>query len=578
MNYKRKSFHIYLCLSLVITLGMALVYHFASFFSYNYSGSVVSLSEMVSEERSDYDGEILSEYSNSSYNTYTVYEGETQTLYCAIPYIAEEPVSPTLMFVSYCVKVEVYYEDELIYSFGELQEEEGGFIGKNLNYIPITKDMIGNEVCIKITSLKRRTTFNTKTFNYGDMNDVVRFYIQRRTFAILISCFLIIFGILLVFIQPFISENKRLRFETIVYSLIFFDLGFYYLAYNDLLIFFIPIPEVITYIEYMALYIMPVLLHFSMLANKFISKVKFEYVLAVIEVLFVFLIFILSITGVICVYDPLLIFHVMFGAEGLYIFVKFINSFIAFYRKDDDIVSLSDDLPANTAMFGIICFVLSVFFELIRWNINDDSFLGGNNDVKGPAIIVGALILVGMIIASYFFHAAGNINDAATRKKLEGLAYTDLLTGISNRAGCDILMDRAWRHNRDYIIISIDLDGLKKVNDNLGHQQGDLMISGFANLLKEVFNGVKLIGRMGGDEFIVMIYTLDVAWIETLLHSLEKMAEEENEKLTAFKYRFSYGFASNHEVADKNVKQTYMLADSRMYRMKEQHHKEQGEM
>ena len=152
MNYKRKSFHIYLCLSLVITLGMALVYHFASFFSYNYSGSVVSLSEMVSEEHSDYDGEVLSEYSNSSYNTYTVYEGETQTLYCAIPYIAEEPVSPTLMFVSYCVKVEVYYEDELIYSFGELQEEEGGFIGKNLNYIPITKDMIGNEVCIKITS------------------------------------------------------------------------------------------------------------------------------------------------------------------------------------------------------------------------------------------------------------------------------------------------------------------------------------------------------------------------------------------------------------------------------------------
>ena len=102
------------------------------------------------------------------------------------------------------------------------------------------------------------------------------------------------------------------------------------------------------------------------------------------------------------------------------------------------------------------------------------------------------------------------------------------------------------------------------------------MISGFGALLRDAFSECELVGRMGGDEFIIIRKGVLAADMERDIRSLTLGAEEANRRGGTFRYAFSYGVADSSE-KDK-VKDVYMLADERMYEMKDEHHKRRGGM
>jgi diguanylate cyclase (GGDEF)-like protein len=88
------------------------------------------------------------------------------------------------------------------------------------------------------------------------------------------------------------------------------------------------------------------------------------------------------------------------------------------------------------------------------------------------------------------------------------LAITDQLTGLLNRRGFFLLAEpelhRARRRSASCTLVFIDLDGLKGVNDRLGHQSGDAILQLAALILKKVFRETDIIARIGGDEFAVL--------------------------------------------------------------------------
>jgi diguanylate cyclase (GGDEF)-like protein len=90
---------------------------------------------------------------------------------------------------------------------------------------------------------------------------------------------------------------------------------------------------------------------------------------------------------------------------------------------------------------------------------------------------------------------------------MEQLALTDELTGLRNRRGFLVLADQALRMARrtraKCVLVYIDLDGLKRVNDTRGHAAGDTLIADAARVLARVFRESDVIGRVGGDEFAV---------------------------------------------------------------------------
>ncbi|HSC83753.1 MAG TPA: sensor domain-containing diguanylate cyclase [Pseudomonas sp.] len=92
--------------------------------------------------------------------------------------------------------------------------------------------------------------------------------------------------------------------------------------------------------------------------------------------------------------------------------------------------------------------------------------------------------------------------------QIHRLSLTDEMTGLYNRRGFYLmagqLLQQAARHGGGCTLIFMDLDGLKRVNDEMGHEAGDGLIIQAARILQQVLREVDVVARMGGDEFCVL--------------------------------------------------------------------------
>ncbi|MPZ44749.1 MAG: diguanylate cyclase [Betaproteobacteria bacterium] len=97
----------------------------------------------------------------------------------------------------------------------------------------------------------------------------------------------------------------------------------------------------------------------------------------------------------------------------------------------------------------------------------------------------------------------------AAEEKLRFGAYHDPLTGLANRAAFVERLEQtlalAQRHHRQVALLFIDLDGFKPVNDTLGHGAGDAVLKEIAARLRSSLRAGDVVGRMGGDEFVVLV-------------------------------------------------------------------------
>ena len=168
----------------------------------------------------------------------------------------------------------------------------------------------------------------------------------------------------------------------------------------------------------------------------------------------------------------------------------------------------------------------------------------------------------------------GLTNESTIKVKLEGLAYTDALTNISNRSKCELALAEL---SGEYTIVSIDLDYLKYTNDNYGHSEGDKLLKGFAGILTNSFTDASLLGRMGGDEFIVIVPYIDEARLERDFTCMNDLMNFRNGVDAPLKYSASYGYAYSNDPQlgdNASAQKVYLLADARMYKMKNTHHKQ----
>jgi len=121
------------------------------------------------------------------------------------------------------------------------------------------------------------------------------------------------------------------------------------------------------------------------------------------------------------------------------------------------------------------------------------------------------------------------IADISERKRLEedlrSLSLTDDLTGLYNRRGFLFLAEKhgkmAERLDKSMLLFYVDFDGLKRINDDFGHKQGDRALIEIAELLKKTFRREDISARMGGDEFAILSLVDPGQNVEILLDRLE---------------------------------------------------------
>ena len=176
-------------------------------------------------------------------------------------------------------------------------------------------------------------------------------------------------------------------------------------------------------------------------------------------------------------------------------------------------------------------------------------------------------------MASYFIYLYDVVMDKTEKEMLKQLAFRDSLTGLYNRAKCERIFEVLDMRDCCYAIVSIDMNGLKKVNDTYGHSVGDELLINFADVFKKAFAGVGTTIRMGGDEFLAIVRDEHLSELPDALKNLESLEREFVTNLPV-DLDAAYGYCV-HELGDSTkALEIYKLADSKMYEMKVESKKE----
>jgi diguanylate cyclase (GGDEF)-like protein/PAS domain S-box-containing protein len=152
------------------------------------------------------------------------------------------------------------------------------------------------------------------------------------------------------------------------------------------------------------------------------------------------------------------------------------------------------------------------------------------------------------------------------QKKIEYLSYYDELTGLYNRRFIVEQLNKLDKlENLPLGIIVVDINGLKITNDAFGHDTGDRLIKLVGNILTQCCPPDSLIGRMGGDEFVILLPQKDEKKVEDIIDEIKKTGEKS--KLESVVVSFAIGYAVKKQQGE-NIREIYKLADHNMYKDK----------
>ena len=148
------------------------------------------------------------------------------------------------------------------------------------------------------------------------------------------------------------------------------------------------------------------------------------------------------------------------------------------------------------------------------------------------------------------------------------MAYVDALTGIGNRRAYDLEKQAIAENRRSFqslIIGSVDVNNLKRTNDTLGHAAGDFLIRSAAIVLSGLCEGAGHAFRIGGDEFVVVLYDLDSQALTQRLMHMDQQIQLVNQK-SEVKLSLALGYEF---VEENNLQSAFEKADRKMYENKE---------
>ena len=161
-------------------------------------------------------------------------------------------------------------------------------------------------------------------------------------------------------------------------------------------------------------------------------------------------------------------------------------------------------------------------------------------------------------------------------EKLVKKTIVDELTGLYNRRAYeeDIAKYSTQAVSEDFVYASIDVNGLKAVNDEIGHAAGDELLRGAADCLQQAFGKYGKVYRIGGDEF-VSIFSADKNRLETIRADLKNITEKwSGEMVTSLS--LSVGYVIQYECEKMSILEIAKIADKRMYQAKSEYYRKKG--
>lgn len=157
-------------------------------------------------------------------------------------------------------------------------------------------------------------------------------------------------------------------------------------------------------------------------------------------------------------------------------------------------------------------------------------------------------------------------------KKLDFLAFTDKKTGLPNRTRCEQMIEyyNSGDLPQNLVCVMLDLNNLKEVNDQHGHETGDRLIRSFGMILGQVAVNYGFIGRNGGDEFLGLFTQCDLSHAAKFIADLDTRIVEFNGTGEVFRISYASGIAQSYVDDANSLQKMIRLADFNMYKKKQE--------
>jgi diguanylate cyclase (GGDEF)-like protein len=214
-------------------------------------------------------------------------------------------------------------------------------------------------------------------------------------------------------------------------------------------------------------------------------------------------------------------------------------------------------------------FMFFLFRE--KLSVNDGVFIESLSSQIASAIIQIRLVEERNLAEEKLRNAYKGLEQANV--KLENLSYRDDLTGLYNRRGFMELSSEKIKECKaaglDFLIMYGDLDGLKIINDQYGHKEGDYAISSIAGIIGSACRDSDIIARLGGDEFVALIPRISEKYKIILAERLKLSEEDLNQNNGKnFVVSCSFGMVLGSEYPDSTLSALIGTADKRLYHEK----------
>lgn len=461
-----------------------------------------------------------------------------------------------LIFFSCHSTVNVWLNGVPLYSFGEEHYEKHQMIGYGNHYVELPISYVGKTITIQMKVSEKHAFTSLTCPMISDGYNSKNLFMRKQIIPFFIGIFLLIFGIAFLFLSIVMFSISGEFFPLLQISFISICIGMWTFCNYHLMQLFTPDLSLCAYLEYGSLYLVPipVMLYFnSCLKTAKIHLLSMLYrIFLIVYSLFVVTSFTSQILNFIHFPGFLRVFHIL---SVLMLLLIIITPFMNMEKQT---------LESKLLICGLVIFALFATFDLVRFNLEKYTRFFLRESFNG-LLPIGAVIFILFLSVSFCIQLTQSYYSKARQDLLEYQAHTDSMTGLANRRSCEeeLLRYKAFPSNQIYGILSFDLNNLKQTNDSLGHEYGDKLIITFSRLLKEVFQNHGVIGRMGGDEFIVLIPNIQTCDIDALLNELQVQISITNQELTEFTISTSYGYANSTESSD--ILEIYQLADRRMY-------------
>lgn len=469
--------------------------------------------------------------------------GETVRLYGVLP--ARIPQNSGFMFQSLYCKAEVFVDNVKIYSYGGKLPLNVGKMTGNIRLIcPLQPHYQGRPVDIYLTPYYNQHS-DLAGFTYGNMDALKLEVLQANIFRLCIIVALItlmLFGLVLSFYQ--ISDPQRTNLKMFEHYTVFVLLtALWILCSSDIPQFITNANEAISLISFLCLACIGIpymgfCAEVLKTGHKLFSAMQIAgYALPLINM-----------TGFcLKLFDPLdvlILSHIYIAAVAVLSLIYAIRNF-------------RDGIESKLLLMAVVIVLLTAGAGILSF------YIAPSQSYAGTFAGIGMLLFVAALFSLVLYRQIFYIREKKYNDTYQKLAFTDVPTRLRNRVGFDRFFDEMNKEKMmgtEFFLYLFDIDNLKRINVEMGHEEGDSYVLGTADCLDKTFGNTGDVFRLGSDEFAAVILGAKKV-PEKIMHEFEANIEYYN-SVNKKNLSVSKAWCKRTYTGQKNFRQElYRMAD-----------------